>query len=162
MAKKSAQKKDPIAKPHDMDKARSACMQRLLGASQKTAAEIAGVSVRTMVEWGKCSWWIELSKECQARWLQGLAAKTRVALDRHVDEDPATARFAGERLIPELAPPKLRQELSGPNGEPLYPQSALTNTLREFWDVVERNVDPDTLATIRRECAAIQVSSPAS
>lgn len=119
MVKKSAVSSDPVKKPQKPDLAQAACVLRLLGYSQEKAAETAGVSVRQLIEWEKCSWWADYEAEAHRRWLRGLAETTRVALPKHVKEDPATARFAAERLFPELNPPKVRAELTGKDGGPI-------------------------------------------
>jgi len=44
----------------------------------------------------------------------------------------STARWWADRRIPELAPPKVRQEHSGPDGEPLKQVIVIGNQRIEF------------------------------
>ena len=115
-----AHSSDPVQKPHSWDKAVSASYLRLLGGTQEGVAESVGIGVRTLIRWEKCSWWPQVEAEATSRWLAGLRGKAMGALDDLVDiREPATVRFVAERAIPEMAPPKIRQEVTGEDGGPI-------------------------------------------
>ena len=102
---------DPVAAPRNRDKAVSAALLRLLGASQVEAAKAAGVGERTLRGWEACSWWAEVLADASRRWLDGLAAKARVGLEGAVADDGRLALSVLERLEPALAPPKIRARI---------------------------------------------------
>jgi hypothetical protein len=115
-----AESTDPVQGPMDREKALSAAYLRLTGCTQAEAASAAGVGERTLRTWETCSWWGEIKAEASGRWLDGLRTKTRKAIERLIDGlEPATVRFAAERIMDEFQPPKQRAELSGPNGGPI-------------------------------------------
>jgi hypothetical protein len=110
---KAAGQADPVGRPQNWDIAVSAAYLRLTGATQVAAAESAGCSERSIVEWEKCSWWADAEREAQGRWLRGIDSRARVALERafeNPDESATTARWWADRRVSELAPPKVRQE----------------------------------------------------
>ena len=110
---------DPVQAPRDPDKAVSAALLRLLGASQADAAGAAGVGERTLRQWETCSWWPEILAEASRRWLDGLAAKARKGLEGAVQVDGRLALNVLERLEPALAPPKVRAAIEHFNMEDL-------------------------------------------
>lgn len=107
---RSAEKNDPVKKPQDYDKALSVAYLRLLGATQETAAERAGVGIRTIRSWEYSDWWPDAIAEASRRWLQGLEAKARAKLE--ADMDASLALKILERRLPELAPPTQRTDLT--------------------------------------------------
>jgi hypothetical protein len=109
----SAEPRDPVGKPQNWDIVVSVAYLRLTGATQAVAAEGAGCSERSVVEWEKCSWWADAEREAQGRWLRGIDSRARVALERAFsdpEQSANTARWWADRRVPELAPPKVRQE----------------------------------------------------
>jgi len=113
MAKKNAEKNDPVKKPNDWDKAVSVAYLRIIGYSQQDAAASAGAGSRTVRAWEKSSWWHLATSEAKGRWLQGLAGKARKCLERGVGEDPNLALKVLERMDEDLVPARKRLELSG-------------------------------------------------
>lgn len=111
-----AESTDPVSGPLDRDKAVSAGYLRILGESQERAATAAGVGERTLARWETCSWWPEILREAESRWLQGLVSKARHGLERGVQEDGRLALSVLERRIPELAPPRQGVDLRTPDG----------------------------------------------
>jgi hypothetical protein len=105
---KNANPDDPVGKPHDYDKALSVAYLRLIDKTQEEAAELAGVSPRTVHSWEHSSWWPECEAEAGRRWLRGLEAKARSKLQS--DMDASLALKILERRLPELAPPALKAE----------------------------------------------------
>lgn len=104
---------DPVKRPQNWDIVVAAAYLRLKGESQAASAEGAGCSERSIVEWEKCSWWADAEREAQGRWLRGVDAKARAALERAFsdpEQSANTARWWADRRVPELAPPKVRQE----------------------------------------------------
>jgi len=100
--------RDPIQRPANRETALSCAYLRLVGSTQAQAAEATGVDPRTLGRWEKCSWWAEVKREAADRWLAGLIAKARRGLELAVPNDGRLALTVLERLIPELAPPRLR------------------------------------------------------
>jgi len=108
-----------VKKPRNWDTAVSAAYFRLIGASQKAAAEAANVDVGTLRKWSYSEWWPDAQQEAENRWVTDITAETRKGLMRGLkdkDEYGKMSRWAGDRLIPQLAPPTVRQEVSGPGG----------------------------------------------
>lgn len=107
---------DSTKKPQNRAKALSAAYLRSIGLSQKQAAKLAGVGDRTLRTWEHCSWWPAIVAESHALWLSGIQFKTKKSLARLIDDqEPATVRFAAERLLEGLEPPTQRTDLkTGP------------------------------------------------
>lgn len=100
-------------RPRSWDAAVSAAYLRLLGHSQAAAADAAGVGERTLRGWERAQWWPRAIAEAEARWLDGLTAAARCTLLRAVrDGDAERALRILERVMPELAPPRMRVDLS--------------------------------------------------
>ena len=115
----SAAVEDVVQKPQDWEMVISVAYLRLTGSTQEQAALGAGCGERTIREWETCSWWPEAEAEANRRWLRGMDARARDAINRAFgdpDQYAQTARWWGERRIAELAPPKQRTEHSGKVG----------------------------------------------
>ncbi len=105
---------DPIGAPRNREKALSAGYLRLLGHTQQEAANAAGVNRRTLQRWECSSWWPGIQHEAEDRWLAGTVGKARSALLQALEQpDGPLALRILERVVPELAPPSQRVELSG-------------------------------------------------
>lgn len=105
---------DPIGKPRDWDKCVAAAYLRAIGKSQAAAAEGAGVSERSVLEWEKCSWWPDAQAEAHDRWLNNVTAKARGALLEGLTESkPELALSVLERIEKRLSPAKQRHEHVG-------------------------------------------------
>lgn len=120
--KKSAENQRGVKKPQDWEKAVSVAYLRAIGHTQEEAAEGAGSSIRAIREWEKSKWWPKAWEEAKARWLQGAEAHARrgiLSAFADKNEYAQMSRWVAERLIVELAPPKLRQEHTGKDGAPL-------------------------------------------
>jgi hypothetical protein len=112
---------DDTQAPHDWDKAVSVAYLRLQGASQEAAGNAGGVTRDTVGRWESCSWWPDALAEASRRWLSGLAVNVRNSLVKLTDSkapEPATVRFAAERIIPGLEPPTNRTDVTS-GGQPL-------------------------------------------
>ena len=123
-ANKSASPCGVVKRPRNWDKAISVAYLRATGDSQEAAANQAGICERTVTAWEASPWWPDAVAEAHKRWLNGCDAKARRALRRALD-DPLnyaqTARWWADRRIPELEPPKVRNEVTGKDGAPLVP-----------------------------------------
>lgn len=125
--------------PYNWDKAISVAYLRLIGASQEVAAKEAGCSERSVATWEKKSWWPDAQAEARQRWLRGGDAMARRGLLRALsdgNEYAATSRWWADRRIPELKPPKVRSEISGPDGEPV--EVGIEDARTQVADVVAR------------------------
>lgn len=104
-------------RPRDWEKALSVAYLRCLGQTQAVAAEAAGVGERTIQAWEASSWWHTAVAEANSRWLAGVSEKAKRALAISLDSNDAqSARWVLERLLPAMAPPKQRSEISGADG----------------------------------------------
>ncbi len=106
---------------------------RMMGATQRGAAEGAGVSLRTVQTYEKHPSYPEAREEARERWCKNVSdlARTRLinSLKKKGDKDdsgegqgdasPELALKIVERIDPELAPPRVRSEISGPGGSPI-------------------------------------------
>lgn len=103
---------DQVEQPHDPEKPLLLAYWIGLGATVRRAAEAAGISERTARSWRTCSWWPDVVAEAHSRWLGELRQETKSSLvDLVKMREAPTVRFAAERLIPELAPPKQQVHL---------------------------------------------------
>ena len=102
--------------PDDIEKALSYAYLRLMDYTQKAAAEAVGMGERTGRRWESMDWWHVISAEAQDRWLNGLKRIARRSLAKHAVTDGALALKILERTDPNLAPPSVRQELTGAGG----------------------------------------------
>jgi hypothetical protein len=120
--KEPAEKPRGIKKPQDWEKAVSVAYLRAIGHTQIEAAKGAGCGVRTLREWEQSAWWKDAMAEARGRWLQGVEAFTRRGILSALtdqNEYAQMARWAAERLIPEMKPPKRRREHTTPANAPL-------------------------------------------
>lgn len=109
-----SQPDDSSAGPKSRDKALSAAYLRTLGHSQEDAANAAGVNRRTLQRWEHSSWWPGIEREAADQWLSGAVGQARRALLLALakPDGPLALRIL-ERVVPELAPPSQRIEVSG-------------------------------------------------
>ena len=103
---------DRIGRPQNRDKALSVAYLRLLGGSQAEVASAVGCHASTVLRWEQCEWWAEVRREAAARWLEGLTARARRGLETAVTTDGRLALQVLERLVPELAAPRLTVGIS--------------------------------------------------
>lgn len=130
--RKVASDKRHARKPQNWDKAISAAYIRLLGAgapkvTQAFTANQVGVAERTIRNWEAAPWWPKAQAEAKDRWLKGgdASAMRGIHLAMNDPDDHArTARWWAERRMPGFEPPKVRSELSGPNGGPIPTNAA--------------------------------------
>ncbi len=111
---KPAEKKDPVKRPRNWDKAVSVAYLRMLGASQEVSSKEAGCAQRSVVDWERCSWWKDAQAEARDRWMQGgdsLAMRAIYKGLANPDDSAQMSRWWADRRIPELAPPRVRGEL---------------------------------------------------
>jgi hypothetical protein len=119
---KAAEKKRGTKRPQNWDKAISVAYLRLLGATQVDAAERAGVSERVIRDWEISVWWKDAIAEARGRWLRGVESGAMNGILEGLgdpNEYAAMARWAAERILPEMAPPKHKLEASGVDGKDL-------------------------------------------
>jgi hypothetical protein len=116
--KKTAARRRPNSKPAEpkkpvhWDERVSAAYLRMLGATQKQAAESVGRSERTIFAWEHQASWASALAEARARWLKGCdAAAMRALLKGLQESEQATARWWADRRLPELKPPTVRAHL---------------------------------------------------
>lgn len=108
------------ARPKHWDKMVSAAYLRILRQTQEQAAEAVGRSARTVREWESSPLWPEAQAEARQRWLDEAADRARKAVLDSLDMGNADLGFRLlERVDPALAPPKVRNEHSGPGGAPI-------------------------------------------
>ena len=103
----------PVRKPHDWDKVLSVALFRTTGSTMEEAANLAGVSKRTVWSWEHSEFMEEALAEVRSRWLQGAVTRARASLLAGLDEDPRLALDFLGRVDPGLNP-KAALELSTP------------------------------------------------
>lgn len=110
-----------------------AAAHRAIGKSQADAAEAAGVCASTVARWEKTDWWLDIHAEAvrvEHGELQASALGAARALLRGPNPDGVMARWILERLDPKhFGPPKVRAELSGPDGAPLEHSHTTTHVI---------------------------------
>lgn len=119
--------KSVVDRPRDWDTAVSAAYIRVIGGTQKQAAAAAGCGERSIRDWENSDFWEAAKKEAADRWLNGVVAHSRKTLIHHFEGeegDPNLALKLLERLDNRLLPPKVRSELSGPDGGPIETKDA--------------------------------------
>ena len=97
----------PITKPEPhspkWDAIISYAYLRILGETQKTAAEAAGIGERSGREYEVQTWWPDAVDEAERRWLNGMRAKARRSIQKKVEEsDWQATRFTLENLDPNF------------------------------------------------------------
>lgn len=115
-AETNVPKRGPPDEPRDWETAVSAAYLRSLGGqfTQEVVCAMVGVCRRTLGRWEKADWWPRAKSEAVERWLQGLVHESTGTLLKEIRKgDAASARWALERLIPELAPPAQKHDHSG-------------------------------------------------
>ena len=109
-----SQSADPVVGPRNHETAMSVAYLRTLGSTQEEAAKAAGVDRRTVQRWERSSWWPDIQRVAEDRWLAGTVGKARSALLQALEQpDGPLALRILERVVPALAPPSQRVELSG-------------------------------------------------
>lgn len=101
---------DPVSGPADHDKALSVAYLRMLDATQPEAAAAAGCSERTVRNWEASSWWPEIQREAEEKWLSGIVAQARKLFEDEMDLSHAFKVL--ERRVPGLAPPTTTSNLN--------------------------------------------------
>jgi hypothetical protein len=94
----------------------------LLGNNQKEVSEATDVGDRTIRDWIKTPWWTKAQDEARDRWLHGVQGRAMNGIIEALDdpnEYAAMARYVADRILPEMAPPKQRQEHTGKDGAPI-------------------------------------------
>lgn len=103
--------RDKIGRPRDWDKAVLAAYFRLIGSTIAEAAKQAGTSETSLGVWESCSWWPAACRQAtEDKWLSHLLSRSMRTIFRDVSEDSRLALQVTERLLPKLAPPKVRSE----------------------------------------------------
>ena len=116
---KVANPHDAIGRPHDWDKAVLAAYFRLTGSTIAETARHAGVGERSITAWESCSWWPKACAQAtEDKWLSHLLSRSLRTIFRDVKEDSKLALQVAERLMPKLAPPKVRQEVTNLDIDP--------------------------------------------
>lgn len=101
----SAAPEDKIQKPQNAEKCLLVAYFLGLGWTQREAAKAAGVGDRTVRDWMGCSWWQSVEIAAHQKFMRRLTGRTKESLLNLVNGcEPATVRFAAERLLPELKP----------------------------------------------------------
>lgn len=113
--KKTAKSNGKVRKPHSWEKAVMAAYLLATDHTQAEAAELAGIAPRSLWDWMHSDWWGQAKQEGIERWNSEIIALARVGIKsglRDSDESAAMSKYVADRMIPELAPPKVRQEVS--------------------------------------------------
>jgi hypothetical protein len=110
-----AAKDDTEQRPQDWSTVVRAAGYIYLGFTQRQAAKAAGCSERSIRLWKKCSWWRDAVDEFRDNELykeleQVAVKRLMMAIGR--EGDTSTALKVLERLVPSMAPPAHRAELS--------------------------------------------------
>jgi len=108
--------------PQNWDKVVSAAYLRLLGEPNVDAAKAVGCGERNLRVWQKKPYWKQAVEQARSRWLQGVESGAMRGITEGLSDPQEYAtmsRWAAERVIPEMSPPKQRQEHSGPGGGPI-------------------------------------------
>lgn len=104
--------------PKDWDKWVSSAYLRMLGQSLNDVAKGVGRSRKTIWTWEQNrTLWERAKLEAQSRWMNDLIDVSRATLIKSIREGNADAALKVlERTQASLAPPRMRQEISGPGG----------------------------------------------
>lgn len=107
--------------PRDWDKRVSYAYLRLIGHTQVDGAKSVGRSRRTVQSWEENKeLWAVACSEAESRWLVELKrASMKSVLNNITAGNAMLGMQVVERMIPELAPPKLRHEHTGKDGRPI-------------------------------------------
>lgn len=109
-------------KPHaHWEKVVSAAYLRMIGATQKEAAAAVGRSERSIRDWeSNEELWTRARVVARSRWLNDAEDAARGAVLKSLRAGNADMGLRLlERLDEDLAPPKVRNEHSGPGGGPI-------------------------------------------
>jgi|WetSurMetagenome_2_1015567.scaffolds.fasta_scaffold10221_13 hypothetical protein len=122
MSRKVAHKQTESRKPWNWDKAVSVAYLLLTGETMAEAAKQAGAGERTIHTWVKTKWWPTAQSEARSRWLRGVESGAMRGVLKGLgdpNEYAAMARWAAERVLPEMVPPKQKLEHTGKDGAPI-------------------------------------------
>ena len=114
-AKKVAAVDTKPKRPNNWEKIVMAAYMLALGATHAEAAKTAGCSSRAIRDWNKKEWWEDAKREGVERWQSEIVALTRKGIKQALkdpDEYAATSKYVADRMISELAPPKIRQDVN--------------------------------------------------
>ena len=113
MARKSAAATKTPAPAPNWDKWVSAAYLRMIGHTQKQAAEAVGRSERALREWeADGERWPRAQEEARGRWLNAATDAARGAVLRSLQVGNAElGKWLLERVDPHLAPPKMRLDV---------------------------------------------------
>ena len=120
--RKPAGKEKQVCKPYNWEKVVLAAYFRALGYTQVEAASHAGCSERSIQTWESSDIWKQACEEGLSRWNGQFVARCRRGLIQSFDdpqEYAKTSRWGAERTIKYLAPPAVRAQLAGKDGEPI-------------------------------------------
>jgi len=109
--KGTSKKPKSTAIPKDWEKAVLVAYWRTMDATQPQAAEVVGVSLRTVSVWENSVWWPEALAEGRRRFfgkLSGIACRNVLEGLSDRDEKFGMAKWVSDRLTPELSPPRQR------------------------------------------------------
>lgn len=112
-------------RPQDWAQAVLAAYWIGLGFTDAESATLSGCGTRTVGRWKVSEWWPQAEAEAHRRFLTVMSAETKrsvldVVRDRNpLTRDPATIRWAAERLIDGLAKPAEKLVMTGKDGGPV-------------------------------------------
>lgn len=120
MARTKSAGSPPVKRPSNWEKRVSAAYLLTQGYTKEQTAVQVGCSERVLYDWKNHHMWPDALAEARARWLQGVDLEAMAAIGDLVrGRNDKVVMWFGDRRIPELAPPKQRTEVSGPDGGPV-------------------------------------------
>lgn len=125
MVKTAGSEAAPKRPKHWPNMVRAAVIRQMDG-TQEEAAEAAGRSVRTIRDWEGGDIWPDALREAESHWLVNLKRASMRSVLKGAGRNPDMGLKILERMMPQLAPPKQKHELSGPNGGPIPVESRLS------------------------------------
>lgn len=103
----------PVKRPEDWEAVIACAWARVIGMSPAKSAEVGDVSTTSLRNWMASDWWQEALEEARSMLPKKLGAMAIAALQTGLENaDQTTARYIADRLIPELAPPTLRTDVT--------------------------------------------------
>ena len=125
MGTKTAGAENGVKRPAHWDKRVSAAYLRIMGKTQKQAAEAVGRNERTLREWEGEDSWAAARAEAEERWCADGLDLARQTIHRGVRANPDLAKWFLERVDPRFAPPKQRTEHTGRDGGPIQTEEVV-------------------------------------